>query len=245
MNCTLWPVSEVCLLMTLLSCFMFLLSAFFFFGFDGILAYVVLGNLVANIQVFKIASFGGGTYELVQGTVVFCSLFWAYDMIVEFYGFSAGVKSLKISFLSIFVTLFLLFLTTKMTPSVKSLAAQSALETLFLPAPRIFVASVCAYLVSQYIDMLCFARIRAWTGGHFVWLRSLVSTVFGSFVDHLTFSWLAWRVLSAAPMPSDLFWQCYVFSGFGMRMLLSFGSPVVLYLGYTLRRYKCSGGWKG
>lgn len=244
MDCGMWPVSEICLLITVLGCVLFLLIAFSVFGFEGILAYLVIGNVVSNIQVFKIASFGFGSYELVQGTVVFCSLFWAYDIIVEFYGLNFGIKSLKISFSAIFVTLFLLFWTIKMTPSVKSLAAQNALETLFLPAPRLFVASACAYLLSQYMDMLCFARIRIWTGGRFVWLRSFVSTALGSFVDHLTFSWLAWRLLAPVPMSNDLFWQCYVFSGFGLRMFLSLGSPVILYLAYMLKALKCSRGWE-
>ena len=237
-------MSEFCLIATLLSCVFFLLSAFLIFGFEGILAYVVVGNIVANIQVLKIASFGGGAYELVQGTVVFCSLFWSYDMIVEFYGVDCGLKSLKISFLSNFLTIFWIFLTIKMTVSVKSLAVQSALETLFLPAPGLFMASGCAYWLSQYMDIRCFARLRAWTGGRWVWLRGFVSTVLGSFVDHFIFSWLAWRMFTSTPVESNLFWTCYVFSGFGMRLFLSVGSPVVLYLGYMLKRVQCSRGWK-
>ena len=208
------------------------------------MAYIVIGGVVANIQVLKIASLGSGSYELVQGTIIFCSLFWAFDMIVEFYGKSRAFKTLKISFFSFFWMIAWMFLTIKTTPSVKSFHVQTALETLFLPTPRLLTASISAYFVSQCVDIILFERLRIWTNGRFLWLRGVMSTVFANFVDHFIFSWLAWRVLPAIPVESDVFWRCYVFSSFSLRLLLTLGSPAVLYLGYMLKNLSKRSGFK-
>lgn len=229
--------SESLALLTLLLSACALLGFFFFFGLRGLVAYIVAGTFVANVQVLKIALFHEGQLPLVQGTFVFGSLFWTFDMIVEFYGAKAAYQILWLSFLSFALVTIWMLLTIAMPVSPESFVTQRALEVVFLPAPRLFLASVLAYLVSQSLDIWIFSGLARVTSKRFLGARGFFSSAIATMVDHLLFSWLAWRLFAAEPVPWPLFWQTYVLTGYGLRLILALGSPVLLYAGRAVKMY--------
>ena len=226
--------SEFALIITCALCVAGILVSFTFFGLFGLLAYVVVGTLASNIQVLKIATFFNGKVEVIQGTVVFCSLFWAFDVMVEFFGSAQAYRALLLSFMSSLLMTLWMILTLWMSPSEQSLEIQGALERIFMPAPALFSASIIAYLCSQGLDIALFSRLKAWTGHRFLWLRGVASTSVGTLIDHLIFSWLAWRLFSPHPVEISLFVRTYLLMGYGFRLLLTFGSPLILYGSYAL-----------
>ena len=59
---------------------------------------------------------------------------------------------------------------------------------------RFFIASMIAYLVSQYFDVWIYSRIKRLTKNRFLWLRNNLSTILSSLLDNTVFSLLAKRL---------------------------------------------------
>jgi uncharacterized integral membrane protein (TIGR00697 family) len=234
---SLFFVSEFFFAVQGIVCAVGLLASFFFFGHAGLLGYVVVGTVAANIQVLKVATFGSGPLEMVQGTLVFCSLFWCFDMIVEFFGAHKAYRALYVSMTSSVLMTGWMLTTMWMSTVPYNMHVQRAFEVLFTPAPGIFAASLLAYFLSQSLDVYVFSALRSWTRGRFLWFRGLFSTAVASFLDHLVFSWLAWRVFTTQPLALPLFWHTYILTGYGLRLALSFGSPCMLYAAYAVYPY--------
>lgn len=213
-------------------CFVAIGVFFAFFGKQGLVAYILLGTLVSNIQVLKMAVLQTTLQPMVLGTVVFTSLFWAMDVITEHYGVIAARRILYLSLSAPFLTLLWMVLTIAYDPleTPDNLLVQQALETLFLPAPALFCASLIAYFVSQWTDIWIFAALKRATQGRLLGMRAILSTLVSGFLDNAVFSILAWKVFGIQDVDfSRLFWT-YIIGAYGIRVLLSFGAAPLLHL---------------
>lgn len=183
-------------------------------GRTGIYVYMALGVIIGNIQVLKAMTLTGFSHPVAMGTVVFMTTFLATDILAERYGKEAAQKAIWCGFSGIVVMTVMMLLTLGMPPLVASEEnhffneAHYAMQTLFLPAPALFIASLTSYLISQYIDVRLFLWIRRLTEGRLLWLRSFLSTATSSLLDNILFSVLAWKILA----PLDIDWQTLIFT---------------------------------
>jgi len=209
--------------------FLFIIFLFHNNGALGIIVYSSLAAVVANIQVLKVVNFG--TFEMAEGTIVFCSLFWASDLLTEFFGPRTAFKALWLSFGSVILVMIWMTLTLWMPviPSIEGAAVQAAMETLFQPSLRLFAASLGAYAISQTLDILILHKLKTRLKGSYLGMRGLLSTLIATCVDHSVFSFLAFRLLPEIPVPWTLFLHAYLLNGIGLRLLLSLGSPLILW----------------
>jgi uncharacterized integral membrane protein (TIGR00697 family) len=96
-------------------------------------------------------------------------------------------------------------------PASSSPEFQSAASFLFLPAPALFVSSLIAYFLGQYVDVFLYHFIHLKTGKKLLWMRSIVSTLLAMFIDNALFSCLAWGVFAVNPLSfPEIFWT-YIF----------------------------------
>jgi len=66
--------------------------------------------------------------------------------------------------------------------------AQGALETIFGFMPRILLASLTAFIISQLIDVYVFDKIKQkLPDNKFLWIRNNLSTIFSQAVDTVIF----------------------------------------------------------
>lgn len=206
------------------------------------MAYVIIGTTVANIQVLKVASFTpffvNHPIHLALGTTVFCSLFWAMDLLTEIVGARKALSVLWLSFVCTALVALWMNLAIAMPPAhfPENLTTHTAMQRLFRPTPILLCSSILAYLASQTLDIVVFAHLKAHTGGRYLGLRSLISSILATFLDHLLFSWLAFRLLPAVPIPFGLWLDAYLLNGYGLRLFLAAFSPVVVYSGVRLHR---------
>ena len=205
----------------------------------GVACYICLGTVVANIQVLKVSDLGSNV-QLAGGTVVFCSLFWAHDWVTEIFGSKKALQTMWLSFAGLLLVMAWMSISRAM-PLVdfpENWFVQDAMDRLFGPSFRLFTASLLAYFVSQLMDILIFERLKKATQGRFLWFRSALSSLVATFIDHLLFSWLAFRVLAEVPLPLDLWVSVYVLKGYVLRVILALLSPLVVSLGVRLWQYK-------
>ena len=107
--------------------------------------------------------------------------------------------------------------------------AQESLANVFTPMSRFFIASMIAYLVSQYFDVWIYSNIKNLTKNRFLWLRNNLSTILSSLLDNTVFSILAWIILN--PNPETLYnvIMIYIFGTFILRILIAFIDTPFMY----------------
>lgn len=128
----------------------------------------------------EIANF---TFEASVGLLAYPVTFLVTDLISELYGRKMANKVVFVGFLSaIFV--YLLISISILTPATSwSPVNDEVYENVFgLTGPAIF-ASMCAYLIAQFIDIRIFHFWKRLTKGKKLWLRNNLSTIPSQFID--------------------------------------------------------------
>ncbi|MBM3610478.1 MAG: queuosine precursor transporter [Alphaproteobacteria bacterium] len=198
-------------------------------GILGLYLYGALATIASNIAVLKLVQFPLYDKPIALGTVLFMSLFLCNDIVNEYYSKREAIRLIWVGFIAYFVFSLFMWGVMTYTPFEGSIEVQNALKILFIPAPALFCASLLAYFISQYTDLFLYRFIRRITGERLLWVRSVVSTIFGAFLDNTIFSILLWYVF----MPytkglEEIFWT-YVIGVFLMRVLLSFINTIFMY----------------
>lgn len=200
-----------------------------FFGKTGLYAYMGVAMIAANIQVVKLIAIPFYDANIPMGTTLFASIFLCNDLINERYGRNAALKGIALSFVLYGLFALLMITTLAFIPAASAPEPHAALWTLFAPSGALWVASITAYLASQYYDTWVFSTVARLSHQKALWLRASLSLVIASLIDNALFSWLAWRVLAPEPVSwSVLFWT-YIWGTFGIRCALALVSIPILY----------------
>ncbi len=229
--------SEVIGGLTFLICSLVILMAFRYFGALGLLVYNAIAIIVGNLQVLKAGEFSFLNYPIALGTVVFSSSFLVSDILTEYYGKKVAQTSIKLSFFASLLLTILMLLALGIKPIeimnkdyIPFNKAHEAMAVLFLPIPTILVASLSAYLVSQYSDVYIFQFFKNLTQGKALWLRSSLAFLISASIDNVVFSTLAWVILSAHPVSSDTLIFNYILGTYIVRLIVSIANIGVMYL---------------
>lgn len=175
--------NEVLWLVMLLANFMLILVAYRLWGEAGLLVWIALAGVVANVQVTKTVMLFGMTATL--GNIVYASSFLATDILSERYGKKAAQRGVALGFFSVLVVTFLMQIALVFSPAPSD-TMQPALQEVFGALPRIVLASLIAYLVSQLHDVWAFQFWKERFPRH-LWLRNIMSTIVSQLLDTLVF----------------------------------------------------------
>lgn len=201
--------------------------------------YTVISIIGANIQVLKIVDFPFFNSPIALGTILFSTTFLATDILSEHYGPKIARKNILIGFSSFLVmTIFMLF-TMGFTPlDVASsgeeyswaLSTQDNLLGIFLPFPTFFIASMIAYLLSQYFDVWIYEKISKITKKRFLWLRNNVSTMLSALFDNTVFSLFAWIILNPNPLDFNTVLFTFILGTYILRIIIAILDTPFIYL---------------
>lgn len=161
---------------------------FRFFGRVGLIALMVFSLVLCNIQVLKIVELFGITTTL--GNILYSGIFLATDILSECYGKKEARQAVLISFLFLIMASVYMQIALIYIPAPEDFA-QPHLEAIFGLLPRVTLASLLAYGISQSFDIWAFLRIKTATQGRFLWLRNNASTLLSQFLDSLIFCGVA------------------------------------------------------
>ena len=179
-------------------CFSSILIFLKLFSYAGLYVYSALAVIIGNIQVLKTVDFFYSPEPVALGTVLFASTFLCTDILSEHFGKDKARKNVLIGFISFLFVTIVMLITIGFNPSENDWA-QESLENIFTPMSRFFIASMIAYLVSQYFDVWIYSTIKNLTMNRFLWLRNNLSTILSSLIDNTVFSILAWIILNPNP----------------------------------------------
>ncbi len=228
----------------MLSIFSFLVASFFLLlflrigGAAGLFCFINLAYIISNIQVLHVAKFSFLDEPVALGTVLFAMTYLAADMLVEHYGAKQARKAIVLSFLAqIGFTLFMV--TTLAHPPLEQQTGNRtiylAMDTLFTPAPRLMIASLIAYFISQLLDIWLFKSISSATNKKYIGLRTSISTLLSALADNIIFSSLAWIFLSPQPVSFHTLIFTYILGTYVARALVSVAGIPVMYLSYSVK----------
>ena len=144
----------------------------------------VMGLVVANFIAVKLVSIGPLVFP--ASVLAYSITFLMTDTIGEVWGKrSANIIVLSGFFASI-IMIGLVYLSI-MVPSASIWKNQDAYELIIGLSPRITIASMLAYLISQFNDVWLFHLIREKTAGRKLWIRNNVSTAGSQLLDQFFF----------------------------------------------------------
>jgi len=212
----------------LLFCFSSILIFLKIFGHVGLYVYSALAVIIGNIQVLKTVDFFYSPEPVALGTVLFASTFLCTDILSEHFGKEKARKNILIGFTGFLFMTIIMLITIGFKPSVNDWA-QESLVNVFTPMSRFFIASMIAYLVSQYFDIWIYSAIKNLTKNRFLWLRNNLSTILSSLLDNTVFSLLAWIILNPDPETLYNVIMIYIFGTYILRIFIAFIDTPFMY----------------
>lgn len=137
--------------------------------------------LVADIVAGKF--FQIGAVEMSVGTVTFPIAFLLTDIVNEYYGRRGARLMTGVGMAMLVVAFSLIFASRALPVSPGTYVSQGAFDEVFGVSLRLFVASLVAYLISQFVDIHAFHLVKRVTASRHLWLRAIGSTVLSQVVD--------------------------------------------------------------
>jgi uncharacterized integral membrane protein (TIGR00697 family) len=160
----------------------------------------VLGLQPANFTIFGEK---GLSFNLTCGVLLWPLEFVITDIVNEYYGPKA-VRRISITAVSLILYAFLMFyiamrispasfwVGSKVDNGVPSM--QAAFEAIFGQGMWIILGSLGAFLISQFIDVIVFHKIKKVTGEKMPWLRATGSTLVSQLVDSFVVLVIAFKL---------------------------------------------------
>ncbi len=171
--------------------------------FPIITAIFVTVLLISNIASTKILVAGPFTFD--GGTILFPLSYIFGDILTEVYGYKQSRTIIWTGFACL-VVMALTLAVVDALPAAADWTLQDSFHAILGQAPRIVVASLLAYWAGEFVNSYLLAKIKVWTEGRMLWLRTISSTLVGEGLDTVIFILVAfWGVL-----PNELLWTIFV-----------------------------------
>lgn len=149
--------------------------------FTGLL---VIANVIATKLLFI------NSWVLPAGILAYPLTFLISDTIAEIYGRKTTSLVIWLGFAVSLLMVFIIYI-AQIFPSAPFWENQDAFDTILGSVPRIVLASMVAYLISQHHDVVAFHMWKNFTGGKHLWLRNNASTLVSQAIDTVLFVCIA------------------------------------------------------
>ncbi len=204
--------NEILWLAMLLANFLLIILAYKLFGKWGLIMWIPISVIVANIQVIQTVELFGLVATL--GNIVYASSFLVTDILSENYGKEEAKKAVWIGFFCFISMTLLMNLALAFLPLAGdefAATAHSATSTIFSLMPRIAIASLAAYFLSQRHDVWAFHFWKnRFPKNSQLWLRNNLSTMVSQLIDSVVFVLIAfWGVFETSVL-TEIFITTYL-----------------------------------
>ncbi|MCA9338369.1 queuosine precursor transporter [Candidatus Saccharibacteria bacterium] len=171
--------------------------------FDFIVAVFAASLLISNFAATKLIEFNLGSLGHIVtdgGAILFPVVYILNDVLTEVYGYKYARRAIWTGFVIMLLAVVCLTIVRYM-PASPDYHDQAAFEAVLGFFPRIVFASLCAYLVGEFINAYALAKLKIKTKGKKLWLRLIGSTLIGEFFDSLVFCLVAFGgIIGASDM---------------------------------------------
>ncbi|MFA5605502.1 MAG: queuosine precursor transporter [Dehalococcoidales bacterium] len=152
-------------------------------------AIYVTALLTANIISVKVIGFG--SVVMPAAIIIFPLSYIFGDILTEVYGYRWARRVIWLGFGCNLIFVLFSYL-GQLMPAASFWSDQQAYESILGYAPRLLLASVCGYLVGEFVNSFIMAKMKVATKGRWLWARTIGSTVFGQGLDTAIFIVIAY-----------------------------------------------------
>jgi len=181
-------INEILWIGLLLANFIIVILSYRLFGKTGLYIWTAVAVILANIQVMKTIQIFGLVTSL--GNIIYSSLFLVTDIINENHSKKDAQKAVWIGFFVLISTTILMYITIHFIPHESDFMSEH-LTAIFTFLPRITLASLTAYIVSQTHDVWFFSYLKKRFKKEKLWLRNNLSTMTSQLIDNIIFTVIA------------------------------------------------------
>ncbi|MCQ2587061.1 MAG: queuosine precursor transporter [Treponema sp.] len=206
-------MNELLLIISLLISFGGAILFLKLFGKGGLFAWIGITAVFANIEVTILVNAFG--MEQTLGNTLFASSFLATDILSEIYGKKDANKGVLAGIITTILFIVLSFMWIHYIPAEGDWAMDSV-KSLFSNTPRMLLASLIAYVVSELVDVqlyhLWWKLTEKKTGDSkkFLWFRNNFSTLFSQLINIVIFNFGAFWGIYTLPELFAITGACYV-----------------------------------
>lgn len=180
-------MNELLFFLTALLSFLGVVLFFRLWGKSGIFVWIAFSTVLMNIEVVKCITLFGLPASL--GNVLYGSTFLCTDILSENYGGKISRKAVRLGFIVLIAFVILSQMSLLFIPNESDFASP-ALKTVLGFVPRMCLASVVAFLVSNTLDTYLYDFIARHTNK--IWIRNNCSTMTSQLVDSIIFALVGW-----------------------------------------------------
>ena len=228
----IFTINEFLWLLYILINYTFVLFSYKKWGKLGLLIFIPLSIVIANIQVNKLMLLFG--VETTMGNIAYGSIFLIEDILSENYGKKYAKHVISIGFATMIFTTIIMNIAVIITSSAND-TAQVHLYALFKPFYRLTIASLIAYCVSSFIDIYLYQVIRnIWPSFKNIWIRNNLSTIFSQIIDNIIFTVVAFAGVFEFKILISI-----MFSTYFLKLIISiFDTPFVYIAAFWKKKGK-------
>jgi uncharacterized integral membrane protein (TIGR00697 family) len=197
----------------------------FFVG--GLVAVLLCSNLIGPGKVCTVTLPVIGDFSFGAGNLFFPIGYIFGDVLTEVYGYARARRAIWAGFGSLVFASIMSYVVIRIPAAPDepyNQILQPALETVFGGTWRIVAASMLAYWVGDFVNSFVMAKMKLWSEGRHLWMRTIGSTICGQGADSLLFYPIAFYGIWSTPQLAQV-----VFFNFVFKVLLEVVATPVTY----------------
>lgn len=212
--------------------FSLIIFAYKKFGKIGLYIWIPVSTIIANIQVVLLVDiFGFGT---TLGNILYAGGFLVTDILAENYGRKHAQKAVYIGFFSLIALTSIMQIAVSFTPTnvEEAILLFDGVKRMFDFMPRIAIASLVAYLVSQSHDIWAYEFWKKkYTAPKYIWIRNNASTMVSQIIDNAIFTMIAFYGVYPKEVLIEIFLTTYL-----MKFLVAVCDTPFVYMAHYLKK---------
>ena len=161
-------------------------------------AILLLSNIIGASKPSYIPLPGGSQWAFGAGVLFFPISYVIGDVLTEVYGYARARRVIWTGFAALAFMAFMAWVVVALPPA-DGWPGQESYEFVFGNSWRIVIASMTAFCIGEFANSYVLARMKLWTGGRMLWMRTIGSTIVGQGLDSLIFYPLAFYGLAGWP----------------------------------------------
>lgn len=159
-------------------------SKYYLYIAIAFVAVLMISNTVA-VKLIQI-----GPFVFAGATFIFPIGYIFGDILTEVYGYKVSRKIIWSGFAAlVFMSACYYFI--QVLPSPAFWQNQKAFELILGAVPRIVLSSIIAYFLGEFSNSYVMSKMKVWSGGKYLWTRTIGSTVVGEGIDSIIFATIA------------------------------------------------------
>lgn len=190
--------------------------------YDTLIVIFVTVLLISNLIGPKICAIG--PFRISGAQLLFPITYIFGDIFTEVYGYAGSRRAIWLGFFgSALMALFGMIVVW--LPPAPDFRHQEAFEIVFGFVPRMVAASLLAYWAGEFANSYVMAKMKVWTRGRALWMRTIGSTAVGQLVDSVVVMTVAFAGRESWATIGNL-----IFSGYLGKVLYEAAMTPVTYM---------------